>query len=321
MLSHCNGFTQIPTDSLVAYYPFNGNANDTSGHGFNGSLNGQISVTGQCAKAYKFSGNFIDCGDPVGNELDLVNDATISLWMKFYSLPPSAPTGYFFNYYTLIGKDVGGGDHDKWFLATYNDLLVFHVNVAVQSEGHWAAQPVFSFALGTFYHVVLTKTGNTYQFYVNGVFYGSKTLPYNIVDVASNLKIGDLDDGSQSLNAAIDEVLIYRRALNLSEINQLYVHCPSGPITSSENVTQNQANDFRIYPNPSSGKFVLSFTNSQAFLKNLSVYNILGEKIFGQQPDFYNQYITIDLGKHPKGIYLLQMQIGKKIVTRKIMVE
>jgi len=321
ILSYSNTFTQIPTDSLVAYYPFNGNANDTSGHGFNGFLNGQISVTGQCAKAYKFSGNYIACGDPVGNEFDLVNDATISLWMKFYSLPPSAPTGYFFNYYTLIGKDVGGGDHDKWFLATYNDQLVFHINVAVQSEGYWAAQPVFSFALGTFYHVVLTKTGNTYQFYVNGVFYGSKTLPYNIVDVASILRIGDLDDGSQSLNAAIDEVLIYRRALNPSEINQLYVHCPSGPITSSENVTQEQPTDFKIYPNPSSGKFVLSFANQLIEVKNISVFNVLGEKVFEQEFQLYNRDVIIDLGNKPKGVYLLQVQTRKKIMVSKIAVQ
>jgi hypothetical protein len=321
MLRYCTAFTQIPTDSLVAFYPFDGNANDTSGHGFNGSLNGQILVAGQCAKAYKFSGNFIDCGDPVGNDLDLVNDATISLWMKFYSLPPSAPAGYFFNYYTLIGKDVGGGDHDKWFLATYNDQLLFHVNASVQSEGYFAAQPVFSFALGTFYHVALTKTGNTYQFYVNGVSYGSKTLPYNIVDVASNLRIGDLDDGSQFLNAAIDEVLIYRRALNLSEINQLYAHCPAGPITSSENQTQDQPTDFKIYPNPSTGKFVLSFANQMIEVKDVSVFNVLGEKVFEQKFRLYNRDVIIDLGNKPKGVYLLQVQTKKKIMVSKIAVQ
>lgn len=320
MLSYSNAFTQIPTDGLVAYYPFNENANDSSGNGFNGSLNGQISVTGQCAKSYKFLGNYIDCGDPAGNEFDLVNNATISLWMKFFTLPPSAPAGYPFNYYTLIGKDAGGGDNDKWFLATYRDQLLFHVNVAVESDGYWAAQYIFPLDLGSFYHIALTKTGNIYQFYVNGVSYGSKALPNNIVDVAADLKIGDLNDGSQSINAAIDEVLIYRRALSLSEINQLYAHCPAGPVTSSENVTQDQAPDFRIYPNPSSGKFVLSFTNQLAGVKNISVYNVLGEKIFAQHPQIYDQNITIDLGNSPKGIYLLQVQTKKKIMINKIVV-
>lgn len=34
---------QIPTDGLVAYYPFAGNANDESGNGNNGTTNGGIS--------------------------------------------------------------------------------------------------------------------------------------------------------------------------------------------------------------------------------------------------------------------------------------
>ena len=32
----------IPTDGLLAYYPFNGNANDVSGNGNHGTINGAI---------------------------------------------------------------------------------------------------------------------------------------------------------------------------------------------------------------------------------------------------------------------------------------
>ena len=31
---------QVPTNGLVAWYPFNGNANDSSGNGNNGTLHG-----------------------------------------------------------------------------------------------------------------------------------------------------------------------------------------------------------------------------------------------------------------------------------------
>jgi hypothetical protein len=33
-------FAQIPTNGLEAYYPFTGNANDMSGYGNNGTVNG-----------------------------------------------------------------------------------------------------------------------------------------------------------------------------------------------------------------------------------------------------------------------------------------
>jgi hypothetical protein len=319
LTGYYHAYSQISTDSLVAWYPFNGNANDTSGYGFHGSLNGQSSVAGKCARAYQFAGNFISCGDPPGNEFDLVNDATISLWVKFLSAPP--PGGSFGGYVTLLGKDVGGGDFNKWFLAAFSDQLVFHINVFNQGSGFWAFQPVSPFALNTFYHLGLTKTANTYKFYVNGILSGSQVLSHNIVDVLSPLRIGDLQDGSSFLNAVIDEVMIFRRALPQIEINQLYLNCAPVVITSVATIGQNEQPDLKIYPNPSSGKIVLSFTDLFTHVKVLSVYNIKGEKILAITPKINNREQTIDLGAQPKGVYLLHVQTRKKIITQKIIIE
>jgi hypothetical protein len=320
MLCYCNGFTQIPTDSLVAYYPFNGNAKDTSGNGFDGTLNGQTSVSGACEMAYYFNSNNINCGDPAGNEFDLVNDASVSLWMKLLSLPTAGPSsGQSFGYFTLVGKDAGGGNNKKWFFAAHNNTLVFHVNVP-SIGGAWAVQTIFNFSPNTFYHLVLTKTGNSYRFYVNSIYYGQQTLTVSIVDVPSAMKIGDLHDGSNNINAIIDEVLIYHKALTQTEINQLYTHCP-GMVTSSGSIAQNQPADFKIYPNPSSGKLVLSFANLRTNLMNCAIYNITGVKVFDLHPKLYNQHVTIDLGYLSKGVYLLQAEAGKKIFIRKIVLE
>jgi hypothetical protein len=40
--SYVSAFGQIPTAGLVAYWPFNGNANDESGSGYNGTVNGVV---------------------------------------------------------------------------------------------------------------------------------------------------------------------------------------------------------------------------------------------------------------------------------------
>ena len=37
----------VPTNGLVAYYPFNGNANDASGNGNHGTVNGAILANDQ----------------------------------------------------------------------------------------------------------------------------------------------------------------------------------------------------------------------------------------------------------------------------------
>jgi hypothetical protein len=49
----------IPTDGLVAYYPFNGNANDISGNGYHGTVNGATLTSdrdGNENNSYSFDG-------------------------------------------------------------------------------------------------------------------------------------------------------------------------------------------------------------------------------------------------------------------------
>jgi hypothetical protein len=49
--------TSIPTNGLIAYYPFNGNANDASGNGNNGAVQGATLVQdrrGTANGAYRF---------------------------------------------------------------------------------------------------------------------------------------------------------------------------------------------------------------------------------------------------------------------------
>ena len=45
MLFGAYTYAQVPTDGLVAHYPFNGSANDVSGYNNNGQLNGGIGRT------------------------------------------------------------------------------------------------------------------------------------------------------------------------------------------------------------------------------------------------------------------------------------
>ena len=57
----------VPTNGLVGYWGFNGNANDQSGNGNNGTVNGATLTTdrnGNANSAYSFDGNdFIEIAD------------------------------------------------------------------------------------------------------------------------------------------------------------------------------------------------------------------------------------------------------------------
>ena len=50
----------VPSNGLVGYWPFTGNANDLSGNGYNGTVNGATLTTdrfGVANRAYSFDGN------------------------------------------------------------------------------------------------------------------------------------------------------------------------------------------------------------------------------------------------------------------------
>lgn len=81
----------VPTDGLVAYYPFNGNANDESGNGNNGILGGAgggptltTDRFGNENSCYEFGGfynpNWIDV--PNSSSLHLDEAVTVSFWVQ-----------------------------------------------------------------------------------------------------------------------------------------------------------------------------------------------------------------------------------------------
>jgi len=78
------GICDVVKDGLVACYPFNGNANDASGNGNNGTVNSATLTTdrfGYTDSAYQFNGkdSFILVPDAT-----ILNPATqtISVWVK-----------------------------------------------------------------------------------------------------------------------------------------------------------------------------------------------------------------------------------------------
>ena len=72
-------------DGLAAYYPFNGNANDESGNGSNGTVYGATLVAdrfGNPDSAYQFDGvdDVINCGDT--SYFDFGTGFTFAAWIK-----------------------------------------------------------------------------------------------------------------------------------------------------------------------------------------------------------------------------------------------
>ena len=213
---------------LVGYYPFNGNANDESGNGNNGTVNGATLTTdrfGNVNEAYSFDG-YNNITVPHNSNLNLVGDLTLSAW--FYSInPPQVP-----NSHTIISKrsDVS--------FNTFPYLLA--INYQINNPSYYKT-PIFSTASsnnyqylnsnsmitnGVWNHLVSTINGDSLKIYLNGIEI-LDTLVDNSKRANNNadLLIGSgarLDLPAEQFEGKLDELRIYNRSMDNQEVLELY---------------------------------------------------------------------------------------------------
>jgi len=77
-------------------------------------------------------------------------------------------------------------------------------------------------------------------------------------------------------------------------------------------------NAVSAYPNPSSGKFIISMPNTITSA-TAEIYSVLGEKIF-TAPVTGGKEGSVDLSKQPNGVYYLQIRSREGIAARKLVV-
>lgn len=68
-----------------------------------------------------------------------------------------------------------------------------------------------------------------------------------------------------------------------------------------------------IYPNPSSGIFIIEAKG------DLEIYNVMGEKVFSQK--LVTDKTEINLSNQAKGIYFVQIKSGEQIISQKIIIQ
>jgi Concanavalin A-like lectin/glucanases superfamily/Secretion system C-terminal sorting domain len=213
----------------VAYYPFNGNANDAAGTN-NGTANGATLTTdrfGNANSAYSFDGvdDNITYTQPWTNVTD---NFTMSVWLKpnvlggciltngQNSFPAASP----YNGYSIKFGARPAGD--------MNGVASFNGGVDVLSTGLW-------------FHIVLVRESGTSKLYVNGVLQPT-TLASAPNTPAVSAIIGSLNSGTDFVNGSIDEVKIYNTALTATQVQAEY-----NPNTYSSqfnnSVKMNGAND------------------------------------------------------------------------------
>ena len=211
---------QVPTNGLIAYFPFNGNANDLSGNGSNGTVTGATLTSdrfGNSNTAYSFDGtnSYIDAVLP--NIPKNNSSRTISGWFKTNDAF-SDPNKYqvsIFNYGTLAKlQRLSLSVYSKGYLEaiTGSDFSNddFYVNNFNYSNNDW-------------YFFTVTYDGTQLSIYVNGKFVDQKAV--NLNTVGTLFRIGQRisgDNTKEGFKGTIDDIAIWDRVLTPEEISALY---------------------------------------------------------------------------------------------------
>jgi hypothetical protein len=242
--------TQIPRDGLVAEWQFNEGsgsvAHDTSGNGNVGSIQGATWVTGISGSALSFNGAdnyvFIPNSNSV-NTIYTTNQFTISAWINQRSHPRSDWT----KSQWIFMK--GEWDRDPGYFALLYDAqhdvpmfgvgAKFNSNDSLHGNGSWADASQFS--LNQWVHVAGTYDGSRLQIYVDGYTGGaSGIIGEQFQPNDGPMMIGHFVNPNwpYPFDGAIDEVRVYNRALNASEIAALAQISSIPPASSNPPVVQ-----------------------------------------------------------------------------------
>jgi hypothetical protein len=278
----------VPTNGLVGYWPFNGNANDVSPNANNGNNNGATLTNdrfGNSNSAFVFNGSSsIDIGN-----LAVSNLKTYSFWIY--------PTDLSGVYRTVMSKFEGNSSLASFEIGQREAQKMGFAYSTTGTNGY-ITNSQSSLNINTWYNFVITIDNNFIKMYVNGTLEQTSTYPGVCFDNGDNVFIGATrnaiigNPSSFFWIGKIDDVGIWNRALTQEEITNLYNanQCYNlitvtdtliinvGQLSYNNPVTY--ANNITIAPNPASTQININFNNITNLNRGtLKVINSLGQEV------------------------------------------
>lgn len=317
-----NAFAQVPfnlpTNGLVAYYPFNGNANDVSGNGNNLIDNGGVSYTndriGNSNSSLLFDGagtKYLSILSPVfpsGN-----SNRTFSVWYK--NSQSLSGLSVFEQWVGLNGicdqsfsllSDAGG----SYLLTMCSDKYQGFAN-----DSNWI-------------NMVIVYENSIVRFYKNGIlisdplnsYFNFSSTPLNTSLYEFRVGKNGVDNGAgwpTSFNGEIDDIAIWNRALTPTEVTTLYNTTITGLNPPSNH------NTLKVFPNPANTQLTIDYGNFSSFSGiKLKIVNSIGQTVFTTLINQQSTYIDISTWK-VSGIYNVQLidTQNNTIENRKIVIQ
>ncbi len=256
---------QIPTEGLIGFWPFNGNANDLSINNNHGTVNGATLVSdrfGLTNRAYRFDGNdYISI--PHSATLDMQSSLSFSVWEK-----PETTSGT----RMIFGKSN--------YTTKTNYLLRVKPNGYIQWEynGYTDTDSV-PLQLNVWHHIVVTASspGQVKRVYIDNRLIketSSSSGPFGLI--TNPFTIGYASYNSEYFLGAIDDIRMYNKELSVSEINALFNESCNTTYSLTETACKSYTLNSQTYT--ASGTYTQTLTNTigcdSIITLNLTINNV-----------------------------------------------
>ncbi|TLY28783.1 MAG: T9SS type A sorting domain-containing protein, partial [Ignavibacteria bacterium] len=315
-------FSIVQTGEMVAYYPFDGNANDSSGFNNNGTVNGAGPANdrnGSPGRAYSFNGttNSVQVADSAS--LNFQQAVTINFWMKIGAL------------FSREQYPISHGNwQNRWKVSISNNRLRWTVKT---SAGTKDLDSETGLTIGTWYNITVLYSGSDYEIYLNGDLDAFSSWSGPILTTTIDLTIGQVLPTDQGYNfqGILDDVRIYNHALSVAQIQGL----ASGVSVVEELHSEALPHEYSLsqnYPDPFNPATQIRFTvpppsEGSGGLRDLNrvtlkVYDVTGREITtlldgDRSPGTY--MITWDASRQSSGVYFVQLSAPAFQLTRKVL--
>ena len=249
-------FAENLYNGLVGYWPFNGNTNDKSGNGNNGTNYGATLTAdrfGNANSAYSFDGidDYIKVSDHP--TLNPQNEISINVWFKVETA------------FDGLGNDAL---IDKPFTSHVDPFYQYHLGLSglnenvpfngviesdISADGvrKYIETTSGSYELNQWYMLTFTYDGSKIKLYQNNNLQQELSVLGPIDSYGQDLFFGAFGNLSSFTPVTLDEVAIWGRALNELEVQKLYNNysyswSPGGETTSSISIQPTTNSTFTV---------------------------------------------------------------------------
>ena len=298
-----NAFSQVPsyvpTSGLVGWWPFTGNAIDSSGNGNNGTLGGPIYSTdrfGNANRAINMTSNTdLVC---ISNSNSSPNVFSYSVWFK----SNSTIAGF------IVGFDNGQCSHaglwDRYLIIDDTTQVRFYTFPG----GTVNNTAAFNILDNNWHNIIVTMGSIGSKIYIDGTLRSINASQTSGQGYTGYFRLGGLSPQTQTLIGYYDDWGIWNRALDSCEVKDLYF-ASLGNCSGVGLNEVSQSKIFTVYPNPTNSTLTI---NTKAIYSSIQIVNTLGQLIFTKEKS-----TSLNVSSLPSGIYFIQLLDNKGSIIGK----